>query len=71
MTGERTGGHRINEQLNAYWDKLRARHAMPRETDIAIDDLKDIWQNCFLVSVKDGAFFLQLSWRPAGRGVWR
>ena len=56
MTGERTGGHRINEQLNAYWDKLRARHAMPRETDIAIDDLKDIWQNCFLVSVKDGAF---------------
>lgn len=56
MTDQETGHHRINERLNTYWDKLRGRHAMPRESDISIEDLQPIWDNCFLVSVKDGAF---------------
>lgn len=56
MTNEETGHHRINERLNAYWDTLRGSRAMPAEGDVSIEELKDIWQNCFLVSVRDGKF---------------
>ena len=53
---EETGQHRINERLNAYWDSLRGSRTMPNERDISIEDLKDLWQYCFLISVKEGKF---------------
>lgn len=43
--------HRINEQLFEYWDTLRAGRAMPLESDINIDKLREIWGHCFLVNV--------------------
>ena len=57
MTNEAAGHHRINERLNAYWEHLRGHRAMPRESDVSIDDLKDIWPHCFLVATKNGMRF--------------
>lgn len=56
MTNTATGHHRINELLTDYWEGLRKGRTMPAEGDIAIESLADIWDNCFLVTVKDGAF---------------
>jgi len=51
-----TSHHRMNERLKAYWETLRAGRVMPLERDIVLDDLKDIWDDCFLVAVRDGKF---------------
>lgn len=56
MTREETGHHRINERLNTYWDMLRGNRTMPAEGDVAIEDIKDIWPSCFLITIKDGKF---------------
>ena len=56
MTINESGHHRINERLNDYWEQLRGKRDMPLESDVVIDDLKDIWDHCFLVSIKDGKF---------------
>ena len=47
---------RIHEQLQAYWQSLRAGRAFPSETDIDPVALNDIWDACFLVSVEQGGF---------------
>ena len=48
--------HRINERLKTYWEGLCAGRAMPLESDVSMDDLKDIWPHCFLVSVRNDKF---------------
>ncbi len=48
--------HRINEILHAYWDQLRGGRALPLESDVSIEELKEIWEHCFLVSVHAGHF---------------
>jgi hypothetical protein len=53
---DETGHHRINERLNTYWDMLRGSRAMPAEGDVAIEDIKDIWPSCFLITLKDKKF---------------
>src|SRR4051812_42763706 len=44
---------RITLRLLAYWERLRADRQMPREQDIDPDDIRDLWDNCFLIQVKD------------------
>lgn len=48
--------HRINEQLNEYWQTLRRERPMPLESEVVMDDLADIWDSCFLLSVKQTGF---------------
>lgn len=56
MTDNSGKHHRINEQLRAYWDKVRAGRAMPLEADINIAELKEIWGHCFLVNIHPDKF---------------
>lgn len=51
-----TTHHRINEQLQHYWEQLRGNRPMPYESDINIADLKEIWDYCFLVNVNGERF---------------
>ncbi len=44
---------RITLRLIAYWEKLRRGNVMPTEDDIDPDYLKDLWDYCFLIHVKD------------------
>lgn len=44
---------RITIRLLAYWERLRGKRDMPTEEDIDPDDLQDLWDNCFLIHVKD------------------
>lgn len=48
--------HRINEQLQEYWNTLRGDRAMPLESEISIEALKEIWGHCFLVNVHADKF---------------
>ncbi len=48
--------HRINERLKDYWQQIRRGNGLPFEADVSMEALKDIWDYCFLVSVKDGKF---------------
>ena len=48
--------HRINERLKDYWQNLRKGRAMPLESDVVMEDLKDIWGFCFLVSVHENNY---------------
>lgn len=48
--------HRINEQLEHYWNELRGARPMPLESDIVIASLKEIWDHCFLVNVHPDKF---------------
>lgn len=48
--------HRINEQLKDYWDGLRGNRPMPLESEVVLEDLKDIWDYCFLMSVRGNNF---------------
>ncbi len=40
---------RINEFLQAYWDDLRDSRPYPREDEIDMQDMADIWDSCFLI----------------------
>ncbi len=44
---------RITLRLLAYWEKLRQGRDMPVEEDIDPDDIKDLWDNCFLIHIND------------------
>ncbi len=44
---------RITVRLMAYWEKIRAGRPMPREQDVDPDIISDLWDYCFLLSVKD------------------
>ncbi len=52
--GER--GARINEQLAQYWHELKADHPLPFEHEISAESLKNIWDSCFLITVKQNGF---------------
>jgi hypothetical protein len=45
--------HRSHERLLHYWDQLRAGRLFPHEREIESDDIQDIWNSCFLISVDD------------------
>lgn len=51
-----TDNKRITDILKEYWDTKRQGRLFPSESDIDAEDLKEIWQNCFLAEVKDGKF---------------
>ena len=44
---------RITLRLIAYWEKMRNGRDMPEQEEIIPADLHDLWENCFLVRVKD------------------
>ncbi|MEI7669077.1 MAG: PAS domain-containing protein [Pseudomonadota bacterium] len=44
---------RINEKLQNYWEKLRGKRLYPEESEINPDEIKDIWEDCFLLNIKD------------------
>lgn len=49
--------HRIHEQLEQYWHTLKGESAMPRESDIQPEKMQEIWNDCFLVSVRPNGTF--------------
>lgn len=53
MSGSQVLERRITLKLIAYWEKLRKGRLMPVEDDIDPDYLKDLWDYCFLIHVKD------------------
>jgi hypothetical protein len=44
---------RIPLRLLAYWEKLRDGREMPSESDVVPDDIRDLWDNCFIIHLKD------------------
>ena len=44
---------RITLRLMAYWEKIRQGRDMPSENDIDPDDIGDLWDNCFLIQIRD------------------
>ena len=45
--------HRCHDQLFKYWDNLRAGRQFPHEREIDPDEIADIWDYCFLISLDD------------------
>lgn len=43
---------RITEILRHYWDAKTGNRPYPKESEISIEDLDDIWDSCFLVKVE-------------------
>lgn len=48
--------HRIHEQLMEYWQTLSRGRPMPLESEVAMEDIADIWDSCFLLSVQPNSF---------------
>lgn len=46
---------RINERLLAYWRAIKPAAGLPLEAQMEPDQLADIWDSCFLVSVHPDA----------------
>lgn len=44
---------RITLRLLAYWEKLRKGRDMPTEEDVDPEDIRDLWDNCFLIHISD------------------
>ena len=44
---------RIPLRLLSYWEKLRKGRPMPPESEVRRDDIRDLWDACFLIHVKD------------------
>ena len=44
---------RINLRLLSYWEKLREGRGMPAPEDINPDDLRDLWDSCFIICVTE------------------
>lgn len=44
---------RITVRLLAYWEKLRRGRTMPAEQDIDPEHIQDLWDNCFLIHIRD------------------
>lgn len=45
--------HRIHIRLREYWNTLRKGLQFPAESLVNPDDLADIWDSCFLISLDD------------------
>jgi len=44
---------RLTLRLLTYWDDLRGDRPMPRENEIDPEVIADLWDNCFLIQVRD------------------
>lgn len=44
---------RYHSRLRQYWEEMRGKRLFPQENDINPDDLMDIWDSCFLISIDD------------------
>lgn len=44
---------RRNLRLLRYWEELRGERLFPCETAIDPNDIADMWENCFLLQVRD------------------
>ena len=45
--------HRCHDELLAYWKNLCGDRLFPHESDIEADDINDMWDYCFLISLDD------------------
>jgi len=43
--------HRAHDSLRDYWSKLRGSRPFPREDEIDPDEIAEIWDSCFLISL--------------------
>jgi len=46
-----SGEQRINEKLLSYWEEKKGSRLFPLESEINPDELEQVWDSCFLVSV--------------------
>lgn len=42
---------RVTEQLQTYWKKIKGKQAYPSLADIHPSDIREIWQDCFMVEI--------------------
>ncbi len=45
---------RITDLLNSYWDGLAKVDGVPKEDDIDASQLNPIWDDCYLVNIRNG-----------------
>ncbi len=45
--------HRCHDELFEYWDKIRDGRIFPHESEIDPEEINDIWDYCFLISLDD------------------
>lgn len=45
--------HRSHDELLSYWNELRGDREFPHEREIEPDEIADIWDYCFLISLDD------------------
>ncbi len=45
--------HRCHDELLKYWNKLRGDRPFPHESEIEADEIADMWDYCFLISLDD------------------
>ena len=47
---------RITDALREYWESKKGGRPFPGEDEINQDDLREIWDNCFLVEIEGDKF---------------
>ncbi len=47
---------RIHKQLLNYWKELGKDGRIPLESDLNPEELKDVWDNCFIINTKNGKY---------------
>ncbi len=52
-TDNTTLHHRAHDALREYWNKLRGVREFPHESEIEPDDIAEIWDSCFLISIDE------------------
>lgn len=45
--------NRYHTRLREYWNRLRGTRSFPAEDEVDPDELNDIWNSCFLISIDD------------------
>ncbi|MBY0408513.1 MAG: PAS domain-containing protein [Rickettsiales bacterium] len=45
--------HRYHTRLQQYWNGLRGNRPFPMENEVNPEELDDIWDSCFLISIDD------------------
>lgn len=44
---------RFSSRLEKYWEQLKGARLFPEENEIDPDELQGMWENCFLLQVRD------------------
>lgn len=60
---------RLTDQLYTYWKMVKGDRDLPREQDINLADLQDIWDHCFLLQVKKNSELIDYRYIYIGESI--